>query len=409
MAELAEAVLGLTDLKKAGGARTSDWRKWPLSPQQATYAARDVCVCVDIFWKGPPALRVPSLPPSRPAVAPTTQPPAKAVAAMAVNELKSFLRARGVDFSGCCEKRGAMKSELLALAEENLGSQLRPKSGNKCGQCGQPKKGHVCSGFISRPATVLGTRLRQVNVCPIQELRSQLLSSVSGQPLDLVPASEEEEEEESELLALVATDRYGRPPIVLETRLRPIRSQLLPSVSDLVPASEENAPRSGNEASQPAVGKYKCGQCGQPKKGHVCPVQQERPEKRAKAEPKPKRLTADGREDGRSAANLYVMLRNKSIDPPSRGVKAHPQGAAGALAGKCFVVSGVLDSMTRDECAAYIQRHGGQVGKSLTLKTTHILNDHGEVGWSKRKQATARGIPIVSEDVMFQLVRAFHA
>jgi hypothetical protein len=44
------------------------------------------------------------------------------------------------------------------------------------------------------------------------------------------------------------------------------------------------------------------------------------------------------------------------------------QGAAGALAGKCFVVSGVLDSMTRDECAAYIQRHGGQVGKSLTLK-----------------------------------------
>jgi hypothetical protein len=69
---------------------------------------------------------------------PTTQ----AVAAMAVNELKSFLRARGVDFSGCCEKRGAMKSELLALAEENLGSQLRPKSGNKCGQCGQPKKGH---------------------------------------------------------------------------------------------------------------------------------------------------------------------------------------------------------------------------------------------------------------------------
>ena len=59
------------------GARTSDWRKWPLSPQQATYAARDVCVCVDIFWKGPPALRVPSLPPSRPAVAPTTQPPAK--------------------------------------------------------------------------------------------------------------------------------------------------------------------------------------------------------------------------------------------------------------------------------------------------------------------------------------------
>ena len=57
----------------------------------------------------------------------------------------------------------------------------------------------------------------------------------------------------------------------------------------------------------------------------MCPVQQERPEKRAKAEPKPKRLTADGREDGRSAANLYVMLRNKSIDPPSRGVKAHPQ------------------------------------------------------------------------------------
>jgi NAD-dependent DNA ligase len=86
--------------------------------------------------------------------------------------------------------------------------------------------------------------------------------------------------------------------------------------------------------------------------------------------------------------------------------RANTQGGPKALEGKCFVVSGVLDSMSRDECAAYVKKHGGAMAKSITLKVTHVLTDHGEVGASKRKQAIAKGIPIVSEDVMFELVRA---
>lgn len=42
-----------------------------------------------------------------------------------------------------------------------------------------------------------------------------------------------------------------------------------------------------------------------------------------------------------NATNFYVMMRNKSIDPPNRGTKTRPQGSKESLKGKCFVVSGV--------------------------------------------------------------------
>lgn len=65
---------------------------------------------------------------------------------------------------------------------------------------------------------------------------------------------------------------------------------------------------------------------------------------------------------------------------------------------------GVLDSMNRKECEEYILKHGGAMAKSITVKVTHVLNDHGEIGPVKLKQAQAKGIPVVSEDVLFQLV-----
>mmetsp|Transcript_36863 Transcript_36863/g.94258 ORF Transcript_36863/g.94258 Transcript_36863/m.94258 type:complete len:116 (-) Transcript_36863:383-730(-) len=60
----------------------------------------------------------------------------------------------------------------------------------------------------------------------------------------------------------------------------------------------------------------------------------------------------------------------------------------------------------RDECHEYIRRHGGAVAKSVTGRVTHILNDHGEVGPSKRRKAEAAGIPIVGEDALLALVSA---
>eukprot|EP00873_Tetraselmis_striata_P016300 jgi/Tetstr1/436564/TSEL_002718.t1 len=110
----------------------------------------------------------------------------------------------------------------------------------------------------------------------------------------------------------------------------------------------------------------------------------------------------------KKAANhdFFIAMRNRSIDPPMKGKKEYPSGGATALKGLCFVVSGVLDSMGRDECHEYIRRHGGAVAKSVTGRVTHILNDHGEVGPSKRRKAEAAGIPIVGEDALLALVSA---
>ena len=99
------------------------------------------------------------------------------------------------------------------------------------------------------------------------------------------------------------------------------------------------------------------------------------------------------------------MHRNRSIVPPNLEKKVHPTGTANALDGVVAIISGVLDSMSRDEMTKYIQRHGGKVVKSVTNSTTMLINDHGTVGPSKRKKIEAKNIPIVSEDVIFDMVR----
>jgi len=105
-------------------------------------------------------------------------------------------------------------------------------------------------------------------------------------------------------------------------------------------------------------------------------------------------------------ANFYVMHRNKSIVPPNLNKKDHPQGPANALKGICICISGVLDSMNREDMTKYVTKHGGTVVKAITKKVTYLVNDHGEVGPSKRQKCEKMKVSIVSEDAIFELVRA---
>ena len=58
-----------------------------------------------------------------------------------------------------------------------------------------------------------------------------------------------------------------------------------------------------------------------------------------------------------------LSYQNRAPDePPRRGEKPAPRGHPDCLTGKVFVVSGVLDSMTRGEAEDFIKRHGGKVG-----------------------------------------------
>jgi NAD-dependent DNA ligase len=83
------------------------------------------------------------------------------------------------------------------------------------------------------------------------------------------------------------------------------------------------------------------------------------------------------KEEAKSA--FFMMHRNRSIKPPQAGIKEYPSGPATALKGVTVVVSGVLDSMSREMMTDFVTKHGGAMSKAVTKKTTHLVNDHGEV------------------------------
>ncbi len=70
-------------------------------------------------------------------------------------------------------------------------------------------------------------------------------------------------------------------------------------------------------------------------------------------------------------------------------------GAAGALAGLTFVLTGTLPTLSREEARALIERHGGRVTSSVSRKTSFVVA--GADPGSKRARAEELGVPILDE------------
>jgi DNA ligase (NAD+) len=87
------------------------------------------------------------------------------------------------------------------------------------------------------------------------------------------------------------------------------------------------------------------------------------------------------------------------------GVRAYFTRKSGRLAGQNFVVTGTLESMSRDEAADRIRALGGGFQTSVAKDTTYLVAG-GKVGASKLKKAEQYGTKILDEASFKELVKA---
>ncbi|HNB06528.1 MAG TPA: NAD-dependent DNA ligase LigA [Thauera aminoaromatica] len=101
-------------------------------------------------------------------------------------------------------------------------------------------------------------------------------------------------------------------------------------------------------------------------------------------------------------AEFFAEPHNREVIEQLRAAGVHwaegePQGSvAGALAGKTFVLTGTLPTLSRDEAKARIEARGGKVAGSVSKKTHYVVA--GAEAGSKLDKAQALGVAILDED-----------
>jgi DNA ligase (NAD+) len=75
----------------------------------------------------------------------------------------------------------------------------------------------------------------------------------------------------------------------------------------------------------------------------------------------------------------------------------------GPLTGKQYVITGTLESFTRDEAQAALEELGAKVSDGVSKKTTALIVGE-EPGASKLKKAQAAGVPQLSESELKELL-----
>lgn len=79
-------------------------------------------------------------------------------------------------------------------------------------------------------------------------------------------------------------------------------------------------------------------------------------------------------------------------------------GQTDLLQGQTFVVSGVFETLERDDLKKLIEDNGGKVVSSVSSKTTYLVAG-ANMGPSKKTKAESLGIPMITEQEFLQLLK----
>jgi DNA ligase (NAD+) len=98
---------------------------------------------------------------------------------------------------------------------------------------------------------------------------------------------------------------------------------------------------------------------------------------------------------------LIAKLAGAGVNMTTRLAEPATVGA-GPLAGKAFVLTGTLETMSREEAAAAIERLGGKVSGSVSRKTAYLVV--GAEAGSKLEKARELGVPTLTEEEFKALI-----
>ncbi|KAI9560967.1 hypothetical protein GHT06_011923 [Daphnia sinensis] len=90
------------------------------------------------------------------------------------------------------------------------------------------------------------------------------------------------------------------------------------------------------------------------------------------------------------------------------GSKPIPEGAPGCLTGLTIVVTGVLESLHREEAEGLVKKYGGKAPKAVSKNTSYLLAGD-DAGPSKLAKAQSMNVPIISEDDFLKMIATRNA
>jgi len=102
------------------------------------------------------------------------------------------------------------------------------------------------------------------------------------------------------------------------------------------------------------------------------------------------------------ASNQVLVGRLRSAGVRTVGERRVAPAGPLPLTGKTFVITGALESISRNEAAGQITALGGKVSSSVSKKTTYLVV--GADAGSKLEKARALGVETLDEAALRQLI-----